>query len=179
MATPERNPAPRDPAYALNRLGWQCRVAASAGSGVDEAFCVAGLRDLARLGVAGSMVAMPSRPASVALAGHALATRAGVNARPPADGSVRVLSATPGGLRTCPVSAEPADATAVNGASAAHDRATTAGAQPGRTAVSQPLQPFPVPPDGGLGFTEVLDPPAEVAMTHESGEQREQASIRR
>lgn len=81
MATPERNPAPRDPAYALNRLGWQCRVAASAGSGVDEAFCVAGLRDLARLGVAGSMVAMPSRPASVALAGHALATRAGVNAR--------------------------------------------------------------------------------------------------
>jgi hypothetical protein len=77
------------------------------------------------------MVAMPSRSASVALAGHGLATRAGVHARPRADGGVRVLSVTPGGLRTCPVSAEPAGATAVNGVSAAHDRATAAGAQPG------------------------------------------------
>jgi len=135
MATPERNPAPRHPARPrtayVGSLGLVVPGTASQVAGSKRLSCVAGLRDLAWLGVAGSMVAMPSRSASVALAGHALATRAGVHARPRADGGVRVLSVTPGGLRTCPVSAEPAGATAVNGVSAAHDRATAVGAQPG------------------------------------------------
>ena len=68
MATPELNPAPRHPARPrtahVASLGLAVPGAASQAAGSKRLSCVAALRDLAWLGVAGPMVAMLSRSAS-------------------------------------------------------------------------------------------------------------------
>jgi len=54
--------------------------------------------------------------------------------------------------------ADPAGTAAVDRVRAADDLVAAPGADPGRGAIPQRFQPFPVPPDGCLGLAQVLDP---------------------
>src|SRR5260370_35263134 len=68
------------------------------------------------------------------------------------------------------MSADTAPGPAVDGVGAAGDRGAAAGAQPGRIAVPQRLQPFAEPPQGCLGLAEGADHPGEVLVTGHLGQ---------
>ncbi len=80
------------------------------------------------------------RPGTRACGGRAAAPPPAADPSASPAGQVAALAARRrGGLRSCPVSTDPAGATAVHGVRAAGDRAAAARAHPGRDAVPQRL----------------------------------------